>query len=95
MTSRSTAEAKFIIGPYGTRMSIADLPPPDTQRWVVRRKAEIVAAVQGGLLSLDEVRDRYGLTIEEFMSWQSSIDRHGIRGLKVTRYDQYRRRPIS
>jgi Protein of unknown function (DUF1153) len=95
MTSTPIAQQKFIIGPYGTRLSIADLPPPDTQRWVIRRKAEIVAAVRGGLLSLEEVRRRYGLSIEEFMAWQSSIDRHGLRGLKITRYEQYRRRPSS
>ena len=28
---------------------------PNTKRWVVRRKAEVVAAVNGGLLTIDEV----------------------------------------
>jgi Protein of unknown function (DUF1153) len=95
MTSTASAQAKFIIGPYGTPLSIADLPPPDTQRWVIRRKAEVVAAVRGELLSLDDVRNRYGLTIEEFTAWQSSIDRHGLRGLRITRYVHYQRRPAS
>jgi len=61
---------------------IADLPPADTQRWVIRRKAEVVAAVQGGLLTCEEARDRYGLTAEEFSAWQASLHRYGLAGPK-------------
>ena len=61
MTDTPPADAKFIIGPYGTRLSIADLPPPSTERWVIRRKAEVVAAVKGGLLSFEEALKRYEL----------------------------------
>src|SRR5438105_13060223 len=39
------------------------------------RKAEVVAAVRGGLLSLEEACSRYTLTVEEFLSWQYSIER--------------------
>jgi Protein of unknown function (DUF1153) len=84
--------AKFILGPYGTPFFVTDLPRPDTQRWVPRRKAEIVAAVQGGLLTLDEARNRYGLSSEEFMAWEASLDRHGVSRLKIKRFDYYRRR---
>ena len=48
-----------VIGPLGEPLTLADLPPPKTRRWVVRRKAEVVAAVNGGLLSIDDVLDRY------------------------------------
>ena len=58
-------------------LTIADLPAPNTNRWVIRRKAEVIAAVHGGLISLEDVRRRYMLTVEEFLSWQSLIDRHG------------------
>ena len=58
-------------------LTIADLPAPSTDRWVIRRKAEVLAAVHGGLVSLEEVCRRYTLTVEEFLSWQSLIDRHG------------------
>ena len=81
---------KYVIGPDGSPLTIRDLPPPDTKRWVVRRKAEVVAAVRGGLLSLEQVCDRYRLTVEEFLSWQQSIDRDGLAGLRVTRVQQYR-----
>jgi len=79
-----------VIGPLGEALTLESLPPSDTTRWVVRRKAEVVAAVNGGLLSVDEVCDRYGLTVEEFASWQRAIDRSGMPGLRVTRIQHYR-----
>ena len=42
-----------VIGPLGESLTLDTLPPPNTTRWVVRRKAEVVAAVNGGLLSVD------------------------------------------
>ena len=59
-----------VIGPLGEPLTLDTLPPPTTTRWVVRRKAEVVAAVSGGLLSVDDVCARYGLTVEEFAGWQ-------------------------
>ena len=79
-----------VIGPLGEPLTLADLPPPSTRRWVVRRKAEVVAAVNGGLLSIDDVLERYGLTLEEFASWQRAVDRSGMQGLRVTRIQHYR-----
>lgn len=79
-----------VIGPLGEPLSLETLPPPNTRRWVIRRKAEVVAAVNGGLLSVDEVCDRYDLTLEEFAGWQRSVDRSGMQGLRVTRIQQYR-----
>ena len=79
-----------VIGPLGEPLTLDSLPPPDTTRWVVRRKAEVVAAVNGGLLTVDEVCSRYGLTVEEFAGWQRAIDRSGMPGLRVTRLQQYR-----
>lgn len=81
---------KYVIGPDGSPLTIADLPPTNTRRWVIRRKAEVVAAVRGGLLSLEEACQRYRLTVEEFLSWQASIDEYGLQGLRTTRIQQYR-----
>ncbi|MDO9472962.1 MAG: DUF1153 domain-containing protein [Caulobacter sp.] len=81
---------KYVIGPTGAPLTLGDLPPANTERWVIRRKAEVVAAVRGGLLTLDEACDRYRLTNEEFLTWQKSIDRHGLAGLRTTRLQQYR-----
>jgi len=81
---------KYVIGPTGAPLTLTDLPPANTERWVIRRKAEVVAAVRGGLLSLDDACNRYRLTNEEFLTWQKSIDRHGLAGLRTTRLQQYR-----
>ena len=79
-----------VIGPLGEQLTLDSLPPPSTTRWVVRRKAEVVAAVNGGLLSVDDVCARYGLTVEEFAGWQRAIDRSGMPGLRVTRIQHYK-----
>jgi hypothetical protein len=67
-----------------------ELPPPDTKRWVIRRKAVVVAAVRSGILTLEEACERYKLSLEEFLSWQRLIDSHGLAGLRVTRLQDYR-----
>jgi hypothetical protein len=82
---------KYVVGVGGRRLTFADLPLPDTKRWVIRRKAEVVAAVRGGLLSLDEASRRYGLSSDELISWQHCIDRFGIGGLRTTRIQLYLR----
>ena len=83
---------RHVIGPDGYPLTIADLPEPGSKkRWVVRRKGQVVAAVRGGLLSLDEACNRYKLSIDEFLSWQSAIDRHGLQGLRATRVLRYKR----
>ena len=90
MHETNRPRAKYVIGPDGSPLTIADLPPTSTKRWVIRRKAEVVAAVRGGLLSLDEACTLYTLTVDEFLSWQTSIDQHGLAGLRTTRIQQYR-----
>jgi transposase-like protein len=72
---------------------MANLPPPDTKRWVVRRKAAVVAAVQAGKITLEEACRRYQLTEEEFRTWQRAYEAHGLPGLRATRLQQYRNRP--
>jgi len=54
------------------------LPPPDTKRWTVQRKAAVVEAVRTSMISLEEACLRYRLSIEEFLAWQGDIERHGI-----------------
>ena len=90
MTEPYRPRVKYVIGPDGSPLTVADLPHPDTRRWVIRRKAEVVAAVNGGLLTIDEVCERYDLTLEEFASWQRAVDRSGMPGLRVTRIQHYR-----
>jgi len=88
--TQDRSAATMDIAPFHVATSIDELPPPDTKRWVIRRKAEVVAAVRNGLISLDEACRRYTLSIEEFLSWQRLIDSHGLAGLRVTRLQDYR-----
>ncbi|HYM02493.1 MAG TPA: DUF1153 domain-containing protein [Stellaceae bacterium] len=76
-----------LVGPIA---SLDSLPPPDTKRWVIRRKAEVVAAVRAGVISLEDACRRYTLSIEEFLSWQRLVESHGLPGLRVTRLQDYR-----
>jgi hypothetical protein len=73
--------------------TVIDLPPPDTKRWVARRKAVVVNAVRSGAITLEEVCRRYELSVEEFLGWQHAIEAHGVAGLRVTRLQIYRDTP--
>jgi hypothetical protein len=80
-----------VIGPGGRPITLDTLPHPSTARWSILRKATVVAAVRASLITLEEACERYTLSVEEFLSWQRLVDRHGVRGLRVTRLQDYRR----
>ena len=84
------AKAISVKGPDGRPLTIDDLPKPGVSRWVTRRKAEVVAAVSGGLLTQIEALERYDLTEEEFAGWSRLYSTHGRKGLRATRIQQYR-----
>ncbi len=73
----------YVVGPNGDVLTEADLPPRNTARWVPRRKAEVIAAVRGGLLSLAEACLRYQISHEEFGSWVRAYERSGLTGLRA------------
>lgn len=89
MLENSALRPAHVIGPLGEPLTLEKLPPRNITRWVVRRKAEVVAAVAGGLLTFDEACERYSLTIEELTSWQRAVDRSGMAGLRVTQTQHY------
>lgn len=76
--------------PDGTVLTRADLPPADTCRWVARRKAVVVMAVQAGLIGRETALERYGLSDEEFSNWEEAVAKHGLAGLRVTKIQDYR-----
>ena len=80
----------YVVGPDGTVLTMADLPPPNTSRWVASRKAVVVTAVRGGLIDLEQACERYALTVEEFLSWEHAIQEFGLPGLRATRAQEYR-----
>jgi hypothetical protein len=92
MLENQNIRPDHVVGPLGEQLALDDLPRPNIKRWVVRRKAEVVAAVNGGLLSIEEACERYGLTVEELVSWQRMFERSGMPGLRTTRIQDYRDR---
>ena len=90
MVLQNPAARRYVTGPDGMPLTLANLPDPATGRWVARRKAEVVCAVRGGLLTMDQACARYTLTVDEFMSWQSIVNKHGMAGLRTTKIQTYR-----
>jgi transposase-like protein len=74
---------------------MVNLPPPSIKRWVVRRKAAVLAAVKNGEITIDEACRRYGLSEEELRDWQRAFDADGLRGLRATRGRAHRSGPSS
>lgn len=74
-------------------VSIDPPPPPGVVRWVPKRKAAVVAAILSGRMTIEEACDRYGLSAEEILSWRNHIERFGVKSLRTTSLQSYRRRP--
>ena len=88
--SERPGRSRGVIGPAGQPLTVESLPPENTVRWVIRRKAEVVSAVRNGLIGLDEACERYRLSVDEFLNWERLVNAHGLRGLRVTRSQRYR-----
>ncbi len=82
--------SRTVIDPYGEPLTVDTLPSTGTVRWVPRRKAQVVCAVRGGVISRQEACDRYGISDEELFSWENLLDDHGLRALHVTKMQRYR-----
>jgi len=90
MNQRRKTDPNGAQRPLAAPASLEELPPPDTTRWVPRRKAQVVAAVESGLITVDGACQRYNLTLEEFLGWQRAIERSGVKGLRMTLSQFYR-----
>ena len=76
--------------PDGRVMTRADLPPPETRRWVASRKAAVVRAVEAGLISRESALETYQLSDEEFQEWERAVANHGEGALRATWLQRYR-----
>ncbi len=90
MNSERPGGAEVVVGPSGETLTIDNLPVADTGRWTMRRKAQLIAAVRGGLMTKKEACDRCGISAEELDSWQTLLDQHGLHGLKATSLQKFR-----
>lgn len=80
-----------VVGPYGERLT-RDMLPPRNTRWTARRKGEVVAIVRGGAMRAEEVCAFYGITVQEFASWDEALGKAGLKALRVTRSQYYKRK---
>lgn len=78
----------YVIGPLGERLTVEDLPATNTTRWVPRRKAQLVSAIKGDLISFDEASTRYRLSLEELTEWMRWESRFGLNGLRAMKLQQ-------
>jgi hypothetical protein len=76
-------------------VSSTDEELPPTVRWTARRKAEVLAAVRSGKITMEETMRRYQLTEEEFLVWQRAFEARGLVGLKATRLQEHRERRVA
>ena len=90
MRTETNGRPDSVVGPDGMRITRADLPSPSTRRWVARRKAAVVAAVKGGLITPQEARETWQLSEEELDGWLEAGSRHGINALRTTALQRYR-----
>ena len=90
MGPESPDKVETVAVPTSKPIAVGDLPPSDTQRWVIHRKAKVVAAIRRGLISREEACDRYGISAEELTSWESLSNQHGMQGLKTKQLQRYR-----
>ena len=83
MIEQAAAKIQKVVGVDGTPLCLENLPPPNT-RWVMRRKADLLAAVNAGLISSEEACRRYALSADELANWKVAMDRFGLRGLRAS-----------
>lgn len=93
ISNDQAAAADTGAGASRSRPSAAFSLPANCVRWVPQRKAEVVEAVRGGMLTLDQACERYALSIEEFLAWQHGISLFGLAGLRVYREQGRERTP--
>ncbi len=64
-------------------------------RWTAARKAQVVSAVSLGLLSEQDVLQRFSISSEEIADWRQRLRLNGFRGLQgfraLNRRDQHDR----
>jgi hypothetical protein len=74
--------ATIVVGPCGDVLTRREMPQNFRLRWTARRKAEVVIAVETGILSLNEACERYIISPEEFFTWKNDYAHEGMESLR-------------
>ena len=61
-------------------------------RWTPSRKLAIIDQINKGELTVTEATEKYLISAEELDGWVNQSKRHGQRGLRSTRIQDYRSR---
>ena len=80
MAKREQAPIIYVIGADGDVITRDSLPPASTQHWRIRLKAKVVAAVESGLVTREEVCTRYRMSDEEYFEWRRRVEKSGLTG---------------
>lgn len=80
MTQNGQPLVIYVIGADGDIITRGSLPPSSTQHWRIRLKAKVVAAVESGLISLEEACEKYRMSVEEYFEWRRRVERSGLAG---------------
>jgi len=91
MTETYRPRVKYVIGPDGSPLTIADLPPvTHAEMGHPAKGGSRRSRPRGAFIFSTKPAAAITLTVDEFLSWQMSIDQHGLAGLRTTRLQQYR-----
>ena len=90
MYLKKVSGPRAVTLPDGTVMTRADLPDPETRRWVASRKASVVRAIDHELITREDALKLYELSEEELDAWHVAVERHGETALKATTIQRYR-----
>ena len=81
----------YVVLPDGTKLTRSDLPPANTKRWVARRKATVVAAVDHGLIEPTEACSHVPAVRRGARALAlARCSKHGAAALRVTAIQKYR-----
>ncbi|MFZ2887121.1 MAG: DUF1153 domain-containing protein [Minisyncoccia bacterium] len=87
---RTSVNPLHLVGPKKEVITPADIPPASTKRWTPYRKAVVVVAIRGGLISMPEAQQRFDLPSDELLGWANLYTAHGLPGLRSTYTQLYR-----
>ena len=68
----------------GIATTLAEFPVTIRQRWVMRRKAELLCAIHAGKITVEAACERFALSREELASWSVAYNRQGMNGLRAS-----------
>jgi hypothetical protein len=90
-----------VMGPDGNPLTLDDLPPAGTTRWVIRRKAEVVAAVslkKSSTLGVSRSRSTASLACAlraSSTTARPASNRRRAAGQPICQYQGFQKPPLS